>query len=147
MFKHILLPTDGSPASEIAVLAGIKLARENGASVTGLHVLPEFHVFTPRAEMLEETREGYEHDSLIKAGKVLGFVAENAKEQHVECKTVLLRAQHPYQKIVATALAGGCDLIAMATHGHLGIRGILLGSQTQKVLLHSPVPVLVFRTD
>ena len=145
MFKHILLPTDGSAGSEAAVRAGVSLAREMGARVTGLHVVPPFHTFTYRPDMIEDTEEQYEKDSEEQARKVLLTIEKQAQECGVPCDTVVVRSDDVHDAIIATARESQCDLIAMASHGRRGVRALLLGSETQKVLTHSLVPVLVYR--
>ncbi|PJC99514.1 universal stress protein [Janthinobacterium sp. BJB1] len=145
MFKHILVPTDGSPASRTALLSAITLAHSCGARITALHVVPEFHVLSHDTEMLEATRATYLEESMENGKKVLDVVLRQAREAGVECATFLTRADSPNEKILEAAQANGCDLIAMATHGKFGLKGVLLGSETHKVLVHSPVPVLVFR--
>jgi nucleotide-binding universal stress UspA family protein len=147
MFKHILVPTDGSPASKAALQSILTLAADNGATITALHVLPDFHVFNYRPQMLEESKEEFMKDTTVHGTAQLAAVSEAAHTRKVPCNTVLLRGDRPHRKIVETAQSSGCDLIAMATHGALGLKGVLLGSETHKVLLHSPVPVLVYRPD
>ncbi|MDO9237434.1 MAG: universal stress protein [Aquabacterium sp.] len=145
MFKHVLLPTDGSPQSEAAIQQGIELAKETHARVTGIHVVPEFHVFTYRTDMLEDTREQYAKDSQAKAAKILQSIENAARAAGVPCDTVCVTSDEPYEAIIRTADEQGCDLIAMASHGHKGIKGFLVGSETQKVLTHSHRPVMVLR--
>ena len=145
MYKHILLPTDGSAASAAAVQSALQFAKEAGARVTVLHVLPEFHVFTYQSEMLEDTHESYLRDSAAYGARVVDGIAGQAQALGVPCETVVRRADHAHRKIVETAQAHDCDLIAMATHGHTGLKGMLLGSETHKVLLNSTIPVLVFQ--
>ena len=87
MFKHILLPTDGSPLSENAVLKGIQLARSLGARVTGIHVSPQFHVLTYRTDMLEDTRAEYERDTQAHAERYLLFIAKAAKAAGIQAPT------------------------------------------------------------
>lgn len=145
MFKHILLPTDGSAASDTATQAAVRLARDMGAQVTAMHVVPPFHTFTYRAEMLEDTEEQYEKDSNAQARKILMTVEQQAQECGVQLEALVIRSDDVYKAIIDTASTRNCDLIAMASHGRRGIRGLLLGSDTQKVLTHSPLPVLVYR--
>ena len=145
MFKHILVPTDGSAASDVAIQAAVRLARDMGARVTGLHVVPPFHTFTYRAEMLEDTEEQYEKESEERARKILLTIEQQAQECAVRCDTMVVRSDDVYQAIIMTANDRLCDLIAMASHGRRGVRGLLLGSETQKVLTHSQLPVLVYR--
>lgn len=145
MFKHILLPTDGSAASDLAVQQAVQLARDMGARVTGIHVAAPFHTFTYRVDMIEDTEEQYEKESEERARKVLATVEQQARECGVPCDTMVVRSDDPHQAIIDTAFQRQCDLIAMASHGRRGVRGLLLGSETQKVLTHSKIPVLVYR--
>ena len=145
MFKHLLVPTDGSEESETAIRKSIELAKSIRATVTGIHVLPTFHVFTHRTEMLEDTRELFEKDSRIHAAKFLASIERAAQEEGVPCNTVSVMSDQPYEAIIKTAAEQGCDLIAMASHGRKGVKGFLLGSETQKVLVHTQIPVMVFR--
>ena len=145
MFKHILLPTDGSAISTAIVRNCIAFAKASGAMVTGLHVIPEFHVLTYQTEMLEATAEQYRQDSTAHAKLYLEAIEQVARELGVQCKTVVRTDNQPYEVIIEVARELGCDLICMASHGRNGIKGMLLGSVTQKVLTHSQIPVLVFR--
>ena len=145
MFKHILLPTDGSQASELAVRQALAFAKSINAKVTGFYVMPEFHVFTYRTEMLEDTREEFAKDSKAHAEQYLGLIEKAAKQAGVSCQTASATSDHPYEAIIEAAQQRGCDLIAMASHGRRGVQGLLLGSETQKVLTHSRIPVLVYR--
>lgn len=145
MFKHILLPTDGSELSERAVLAGISFAKELGADVVGLTVLPEFHTFTYKTDMLEDTREEFTAATEKQAATYLGFVSDAARSAGVPCTTLHAVSDDPYDAILQAARDRKCDLIIMASHGRRGIKGVLLGSETQKVLVHSAIPVLVYR--
>lgn len=145
MFKHVLIPTDGSPLSNGMIHKALTLAKEQGAIVTAIHVMAGFHVFTASAEMLEDTRESYKRDSEAHAATFLAQVESAAREQGVVCKTLAVSDDQPYEAIVRAARELGCDLICMASHGRRGVKGLLLGSETQKVLTHSQIPVLVFR--
>ena len=145
MFRNLLLPTDGTVLSERAVLVGVELARSLGARVSGLHVIPPFQMLTYQAGMLEDTRAAYAHDSLDYAGRYLDFVAKAAAERAVPCKTLTESRDDIYQAIIDIAQARACDLIVMASHGRGGIAGLLMGSQTQHVLTHARIPVLVCR--
>jgi len=143
MFKHILIPTDGSELSEAAVQNGIQLARSLNAKVSGLHVVLPFHVFTTRTEMLEDTKGQYERESKIQAEQFLNFIKKTAQKAEVRCETEYATSDHPYETIIKTAENRGCDLIVMASHGRRGVQGVLIGSETQKVLTHTKTPVLV----
>lgn len=145
MFTHLLIPTDGSQLSERAIRKGIAFAKSINAKVTGFHVVPEFHVFTYRTEMLEDTEKQFAEDSKAHAAQFLGVIESAAKEAGVRCDTAYVTHDHPYEAIIKAAEERGCDLIMMASHGRRGVRGVLLGSETQKVLTHGRTPVLVYR--
>ncbi|MEK8034112.1 universal stress protein [Ideonella sp. DXS29W] len=145
MFKHILLPTDGSRLSEIAIFNGIELARQHGARVTGLHAMPEFHLLSYRAAALDESRDHFAQDAQAHAERHLEFIRRIADEARVECATVAELSDHPHDAIVKAARRLSCDLILMASHGRRGLISTLLGSETQRVLAHSEVPVMVWR--
>lgn len=145
MFKHILLPTDGSVTSENVIQNCIAFAKGIGAKVTGFHVISEYHIFTYQAEMLEDTREQFAKDTVTQAKKYLAQIEKAAKEAGVKCDTYFVSSDHPYEAIIQAAQDTQCDLITMASHGRKGVKGFLLGSETQKVLTHSRIPVLVYR--
>ncbi len=147
MFKHILLPTDGSELSDRAVKSGIEFAKKIKARVTAIHVVPEFRVipdesFVPLSPALKKR---FEEESLKRAQKMLDKIAQRAKAGGVRCDTVSTASDLPYQQIIATAQKKKCDLIMMASHGRRGLSSLLLGSETAKVLTHSKIPVLVVR--
>ena len=145
MYKHILIPTDGSALATTAVKQGLDFAKAIGASVTLLTVHEPFHVFTLETEMLTDSPEIYKNQAKKQAKAILGKVETLAKERGVTFQTLDVEADYPYEAIIDTAKKKKCDLIAMASHGRGGIGAILLGSETQKVLAHSSVPVLVYR--
>lgn len=145
MFKHLLLPTDGSVASEVAMRKALDLARNANARVTGLHVIQPFHVLSTNVEMIEDTRAVYEAHSEANSKACLAVIDKAAREAGVSCETCVVRADHPYEAIIQTARDRACDLIVMASHGRRGMQALLLGSETQKVLTHCTVPVLVVR--
>ena len=145
MYQRILLPTDGSEASQRAILAGVAFAKELGAEVVGLTATPSFHVFSTDTEMLEDTPEQYAAASRARAAKLLAAVEEAARDAGVRCQVEQVVSDHPWEAIIESAQRLGCDLIVMASHGRHGIKGMLLGSETQKVLVHSAIPVLVHR--
>jgi nucleotide-binding universal stress UspA family protein len=145
MYKHLLLPTDGSPLSEAAIENGVQFAKGINARVTGFYVMPEFHVFTYKTQMLEDTNEEFVEDCKAHANEFLGVIQKTAKAAGVPCDTDVATSDHPYEAIINAAEKNGCDLIMMASHGRRGIQGALIGSETQKVLTHSKIPVLVYR--
>ena len=146
MFKHILIPTDGSKLSEAAVRSGIQLAKEQGTQVTALYVMPDYSamIYSADALMTYNAAE-FEKSTQKDADKVLQFAVDIAKAEGVECKTARVMNISINQAIVQEAQNSQCDLICMASHGRKGIAGILLGSETQRVLVNSKVPVLVHR--
>jgi nucleotide-binding universal stress UspA family protein len=144
MFKHILFPTDGSAMSDMASQKCLALAKEAGAQVTVVYVIAEFHVFAYSPEMVTDTPEQYHKYGEASARKILGGVERAAHEAGVACTTLFVANDHPYEAIIKAAQDCGCDLICMASHGRKGMKGVLLGSETQKVLTHTDVPVLVY---
>ncbi|NMM75714.1 sulfate transporter [Acidovorax sp. SRB_14] len=145
MFKHLLLPTDGTALSEDAVRRGMRFARELGAKVTGFYAMPEFRVMGYTTAMLKDTETMFETQAVAHAEAVLGYVQAAAQKEGVACDTVMTTSDRPYEAIIKAAQDRGCDLILMASHGRRGVEGFLLGSETQKVLAHSRIPVLVHR--
>ena len=146
MFKHILVPTDGSPLSQNAVRGAVALAKENGARITALYAKPEFHTYFVEGMSIDEkvwqkTSELVEKE----AREVLGFVEKICMEAGVSCKTEAPHSLIPYEAIIEAATRNACDLIFMASHGRRGLSALLLGSETTKVLTHSSIPVLAYR--
>ncbi|AIY39258.1 Universal stress protein family [Collimonas arenae] len=144
MFKHLLLPTDGSVASEAAIKQCMQFAKENHARVTGMHVIPEYHVFSRHLHTLVDTKEQFDSVGIAQAGRFLQAIEQAAKEAGVECETEYVINDHPYEAIIKVAEDKHCDLIAMASHGRRGVKGLFGGGETEKVLTHSKNPVLVF---
>ena len=145
MFKHILLPTDGSPLSEAAMRKGIQFAKTIGAKVTGFCVTPLMHDFSYESKFGLELTEQAKAAAQAEAAQNLLAVEMAAKELGVACDTVQEKSDQPYEAIIEAAHGKGCDLIIMASHGRRGVGALLLGSETQKVLAHSKIPVLVYR--
>ena len=145
MYHHILIPTDGSPLSTVAVEHSMDFARDADAKVTVLTVVSPFHIFSTDAGQLTDTRAEYERRARTHAAEILTDAQLKAKARGVSCEVVQLESNTPYDAIIKTAEKRGCDLIAMASHGRGGVAAIVLGSETLKVLTHSKVPVLVYR--
>lgn len=149
MYKHILIPTDGSALSDKAVEAAIKLAKLLGARITAFHALEPYPLqgaYAAEASGVAELQpEIFAERSEEFAKRVLDAVARNAAAANVQCTTAYATARSVSQAIVDKARAEDCDLIVMASHGRRGLEGFLLGSETQKVLTHSTIPVLVYR--
>ena len=145
MFKHILIPTDGSALSRGALERGLALAKTMDAKVTILHVTTPFHVVTSDSFALSDTRAAYERHVEAQAREIMKGAEASAREKGVNARAIHVVAEHPYDSIIRTATEEGCDLIVMASHGRRGVKALLLGSETQKVLTHSNIPVLVYR--
>ncbi|HZJ52946.1 MAG TPA: universal stress protein [Myxococcaceae bacterium] len=145
MFKHILLPTDGSPLSDAAVQKGMRFAKSVGAQVTGLYVIPPYRLLGGGKESLADSKAQYDKDSSARAQGFLAEISNLGKELGVTCDCVSEKGSHPYEAIVGAAEKKGCDLIMMASHGRHGVQALLIGSETNKVLTHTKIPVLVFR--
>jgi nucleotide-binding universal stress UspA family protein len=145
MFKHILIPTDGSDLSHNALRSGLKLAKQMNAKVSALHVTRPFHVIVTDSDALTDTREQYNRHAATAARRIVREFEQQASEEGVRGEGSYVSSDHPYEAIIKAAQEKACDLILMASHGRNGIQGLLLGSQTQKVLTHSKIPVLVYR--
>jgi nucleotide-binding universal stress UspA family protein len=145
MFKHILIPTDGSDLSRKAVLYGVRLAKESGAKVTALTLAEPYRVASMDAVLVSIAEDEYEEESRRISEKALEQVKIAADAAGVSCDTIREVHDQPYRAIIDAAHALGCDLIVMASHGRRGVSALLLGSETAKVLTHSTVPVLVYR--
>jgi nucleotide-binding universal stress UspA family protein len=145
MFKHILLPTDGSPLSEAAVEKGIHFAKSINARITGLCVLPKEYPSYYEAEIPGGFMDKAAAECEANAKVHLGALTRVAQNEGVTCDAVMETSDQPYEAIVNLAEQKGCDLIMMASHGRRGVGALLLGSETQKVLTHSKIPVLVYR--
>jgi nucleotide-binding universal stress UspA family protein len=149
MFKHILLPTDGSKFSDKGVKQTIKMAKALGANITAVHVVSNYHLVSqdegfvmPDVPVL---RKRLEEIRLTQIRAILGSVRHAANNAGVRCDTVVAIGDTPYKMIIKQAKKSRCDLIMMVSHGRRGIRSMLLGSETAKVLTHSKIPVLVLR--
>ena|SRR5664279_72284 len=145
MFKHILIPTDGSELSNSAIASGVKFAKEINAKVTGLTVTTPFHVMAVEVLQIADTQEQYDLDVKALAMHNLNVLKDAADKADVACELVHCSSEHPYEEIVRVAQERGGDVIFQASHGRRGIRALILGSETHKVLTHSKIPVMVFR--
>ncbi len=145
MFKHILIPTDGSDLSRKAVLYGVQLAKECGSWVTALNLTEPYRVASLDAVLVSVGEDKYEEESRRVSERALEQVRVAADAAGVRCDTIREVHDQPYRAIIDAAHAKGCDLIVMASHGRRGVSALLLGSETVKVLTHSTIPVLVYR--
>lgn len=147
MFKHILVPTDGSELSRATAKRAVSFAKEAGARVTVFFAKPEYPIayFGEGALIDPTTPEKFAELAEQQAAEYLAEVQQECERLGVECGTTSATSDVPYEAIIAAAEQAGCDLIFMASHGRRGISGLLLGSETNKVLTHSKIPVLVYR--
>lgn len=136
MFKHIAIPTDGSRLAGKGIRAGVKLAQSLGARVTGVYVIPAFK---------GSVYGKYKKERVKEARKALAVVEIEARTAGVACDTRVVVAPKPHAGILRAARAAKCDAISMASHGRGAVSGLILGSETARVLAHSRLPVLVTR--
>ena len=145
MYGRILIATDGSELCERAVRQGVDLAKAIGARVVGVTVLQPLHTGAPRS-MVPANLAAIVHEQMQKlAAANLAGLERIAEAAGVPLETLRESDDHPWQGILRAAEATGADLIVMASHGRKGVAALLLGSETQKVLTHAKVPVLVVR--
>ncbi len=144
MYKRILVPTDGSDITGKAVQAAIAMAKLTGAEVFALAVKEPFP-YSAVSEMQPVPPQEFLDAQDRVAGARVKAVAEAAAAAGVSCQAHSLEGLHPWEAILEHGRTQGCDLIVMASHGRRGMSALLLGSETQKVLTHSTIPVLVVR--
>jgi len=148
MFKHILLPIDGSALAMKGARAGVRLAKALEARVSAAYVIPPYTppmygegaMYIPSVEPQE-----YRRITEKQAGKALAAVEAEARAAGVRCKSLFLTDSQPFKGILRAARSQKCDAIAMASHGRGGLGGLILGSETSRVLAHSKIPVIVIR--
>jgi nucleotide-binding universal stress UspA family protein len=145
MFKHILIPTDGSDLSRKAMLYGVQLAKESNAKVTALTIRQPYMVTAVDTFAVVGSQEEFETSSREIADRALEQAKMACEAAGVAVDATQEVHDQPYRAIIDCALANGCDLIVMASHGRRGVSALLLGSETSKVLTHSTIPVLVYR--
>ena len=146
MFKHILIPTDGSPVANRAAKACIGLARRLGAKVTAYRAIEELQPLYVEGYVLNKRqRDGIEERARESAQKRLNAIGKIARAAGVPFTTLVATAITPYEGIIAAARKRKCDVIFMASHGRRGLSKLIMGSVTQKVLAHSRIPVVVYQ--
>ena len=147
LYKNILVATDGSKLSDKAVQRAIELAKALGARLTVFYASPAFTVqgFSESVAYEPYSRKLFEQRCKEVADKVLGAVARKVATARIKVTAVHAYSSMPWEAIIATAKKQKCDMIVMASHGRRGVSALLIGSETQKVLTHSTVPVLVIR--
>lgn len=145
MFKTILVPTDGSDLSAKAIRAAVEFAQMTGARIVGLSVA-EPYPYSPLSEGAITIDSGaYQEKMLQVANNNVRTIADAAKAANISCETHVRESFSPYEEIIDIATLHGCDVVFMASHGRKGLNKLFVGSETQKVLAHTTLPVLVFR--
>jgi nucleotide-binding universal stress UspA family protein len=150
MYKSILVATDGSTLSAGAVKQAVMLAKAIGAKLTVIHAMPNYETFVKERynvlpALAAPVKKKYQEEFTAASKKILDDACAKAAAAGIECARVSVASASPYEAIIKQAAKAKCDLIMMASHGRRGLQGILLGSETQKVLTHSNIPVLVVR--
>lgn len=145
MFKHILIPCDGSELSQKAALQAIGFAKEIGAKITAVTVTAPWHSVAIGELAVVMPEKEYDARAETNAWATLNVITDAAKAAGVPRNAIHLHNASAYEAIIEAAKANGCDLIAMGSHGRRGLSGFLLGSETVRVLTHSTIPVLVLK--
>jgi nucleotide-binding universal stress UspA family protein len=145
MYKNILLPVDGSEFAMGSVPYALRFAKAVGARITAIHVTAPYETVAVGELASFLVADEYVKRAEANAAAVLDRVKRAAQEAGVPVKTYQVEHAHPWEAIIQTASDEACDLILMASHGRRGIVGVLLGSETKKVLTHTAIPVLVWR--
>lgn len=145
MLKTVLIPTDGTELSAKAAAYGVEIAKQLGARVVAVTVTtPAEDILIGEGAVLTNPA-AYEQRAIATAASTLGVVAGLAKAAGIACETVHARVDQPWKGILDTAAAKGADLIVIASHGRRGLSALMIGSETQKVVNHSKIPVLIYR--
>lgn len=146
MFKHILIATDGSPVSSKAAKAGIALAGALGAKVTAYYAVEQLQPVYDEGYMMDPKMiEGLEENARKAGQKRVDAIGKIAKAAGVSFASAVIKVDTPYEGIIAAAKKRKCDVIFMASHGRRGLSKLIMGSVTQKVLMHSRIPVVIYR--
>lgn len=145
MYRKILVPTDGTEFAESAIEHAVGIAKQFNAEVIGVTVIPPLSVMAVDGVVVTQMPDDYEKWAAQVSEQRLGLIKRAAEAAGVACSVVRMDREEPWDGIVKAADSKGADLIVMASHGRRGISAMLLGSETQKVLTHSTVPVLVVR--
>jgi len=145
MYKHILIASDGSDLAAKAVTHGLALAKAVGAKATVITVSEPWAAIAPGEVGMAFPIEDYEKGAADNAERILSAATEAAKAAGVACATQHVKDRFPAEGIIEAAKTSGADLIVMASHGRRGVSRLLLGSQANRVVTHSEVPVLIVR--
>jgi nucleotide-binding universal stress UspA family protein len=147
MFKHLLVPTDGSELSGATVAKAVVFAREAGAKITFFEATPHFpsSLHAETEQLYDIAPQNFEKEAIKLASQTLHKAVAEATAAGVQAGAIEVVSDAPWSAIIEAAKSQQCDLIFMASHGRRGLAALLLGSETQKVLTHSTIPVLVYR--
>lgn len=148
MFKHILVPIDGSERSLQAGRKALALAKEANSAVTTVMVSPTYRRLSDEgyvAPVVPVARRKWEAGMAARAQAVLDDFSKEASDAGVECTGTHVFNDRPYRAIIDAATGNDCDLVVMGSHGYGGFKQFMLGSETAHVLSHSKIPVLVYR--
>ena len=147
MYQHLLVATDGSKLSAKAVAHAIVLAKALGAKLTAFYASPGYPmpIYAEGYHYVPMSRKEYSAICAKEADKILKPVSLEAQQAGLESKSVHVIADAPWEAILAAARRSKCDAIVMASHGRRGVSALLLGSETQKVLTHTKLPVIIVR--
>jgi nucleotide-binding universal stress UspA family protein len=146
MFKSILVPTDGSPLAEKVFDTAIELARTGGGKLIGVSVVPPYiEAFSTEGIAVPDYSEQFKQDMLVHAQRNVQRLADAAQRQGVACETFTPISGTPADAILELCQQHGCDLIVIASHGRRGLSSLLLGSEAQRIIADTSVPVMVFR--
>lgn len=145
MFKIILVPTDGSPLANKAIDTAVDFCRMSGGGIVGLSVADPYPFSLLSEGTVAAGVAEYEEQSLSQSWRHVEVIAEAARAASVPCETVVTQGARPYEEIIHTAEKFKCDAIFIASHGRWGLSRLFVGGETQKVLAHTTLPVLVIR--
>jgi nucleotide-binding universal stress UspA family protein len=147
MYQKILIATDGSTLSKKAVTQAIAMAQLTGAELVALKVIPRYPLsyFEGGVALAASEIDRIEKQWAELGQSIVDAVAKSANAKGVKVKAITIKSDIVSEGIIASAKKHKCDLIIMASHGRRGIKRLLLGSETQQVLTHSHIPVLVLR--
>lgn len=145
MYKKILVPLDGSPTAAKAVAPAVELARQCGnIGLVGATVTDPYP-YAGLADAVPITADEYRATTMRAADVALQPLVDACKAAGLACECVISENAHPWKALLEAAETRNCDLVVMASHGRRGMQAVLLGSETQKLLTHSRLPVLVVR--
>lgn len=144
MYKKILVPVDGSATASKAIEPAVRMARQCQATIVGVTVSDPYP-YAGLADALPISADAYRAGTAKAAEAALAPLQNACQAAAVGCECVVAEDLHPWKALLEVANEKGCDLIVMASHGRSGVQAVLLGSETQKVLTHTELPVLVVR--